>query len=44
MVPARVVGRKAEGVEILGYGDNGGNIVVIGECGRGEAGFDELPG
>ena len=39
---AGVVGREAEGVEVLVHADDGGESVVEGEVG--EAGFDESAG
>lgn len=37
-----MISGKAEGIEILGYGDNGRQIIVAGVGGRGKAGLDEL--
>lgn len=43
-VSAGMVFGEAEGIEVLGYGDNGGETVVVGECRGREAGFEEFAG
>lgn len=42
--PAGVIGGKPEGIEILCYGNNRRNIVVVGVYGRGELRFNNFAG